>query len=229
MVAIGPVAILLLVLVVAVVATIGSSAFKSQEEAKPRGFPWLLMTFGVVVVAGIITFILYQARPVTYVLDVTVPSGKGFIGEVIIDGRREIITGVGNKRFEFTGKTLRWRVLIDDASGAESISVQVTGGVGGSSSSAWGARGFAEKQFIGGGGMFTSMNEDEWRMLMPQLKPETDDTLLQGAAAPSNPVQDESSDDATPEPESDASQGTDDGVEPSALHSRHGLLPIAHA
>ncbi len=215
MIAFGPIVILLVLIVIAVVVAIASGASKASSESRPNGFPWLLMLLGIVIVSGVATVIIVQSRPVVYVLEVNVPSGKPFIGEVIIDGRREIIDGIGSKTFEFTGKVIRWRVLIDDDAGNDSISVQLTGGVGGSSSSTWGAAGSAEKRFIGGGGMSTSVSEDEWRTLMRELRPEeneAEDSLLPGFSAPSNPVDDDGN-----EPEAPAdSPEEDEATESSA-------------
>lgn len=216
MVAIGPFAILLLIIVVGVVVAIANSASKSSSEAGPRGFPWISMVLAIVVLAGIVTFIIVQSRPITYVLDVTVPAGKGFIGEVIVDGRREIIEGVGSDSFEFTGKVIRWHVLIDDETPeAETISVQLTGGFGGSSSSNWGVSGFAEKWFLGGSGSFSAVSDVEWRTLMRELRPEeneAEDSLLPGFSAPSNPVDDEAETDVPAVPQEAGPSGSSAGA-----------------
>lgn len=191
MLAIGPIAILALLIVIAIVVAVMNATLKSSGDGKPRGFPWILMLFGIVVIGGIATLIIQRARPVEFVLEVRVPTGKGFVGEVVIDGRRISIDDASGPQFTFTGKQLSWTILIDDDSGTESIEVELLrgSGGGGSSTGAWGSRGFAEKQFLGGAMVFTNVDESEWRSLMQQWgDTEEEASILLGPSAPSNPV-----------------------------------------
>ncbi len=190
MVAVGPFAILLLLIVVAVVVAVMNTTLKPSGDGKPRGFPWLLMLFGIVIMGGIITLILYRARPDEFLLEVKVSSGKGFVGEVIVDGRREIINGDGSGSYPFTGRNISWIVLIDDATGTDTIEASVDGGIGGAAASDWGCRGSYEKGFFGNGGMFTTIGEEEWNALMQRLRPPNEDfdSILPGISSPSNPV-----------------------------------------
>lgn len=189
-------AILVIVVVVVVIAVV-SSTRKSSDGGTPSGFPWVALSFGVVLLVGIATLIVYQARPVDYVLEVNVPSGNGFIGEVTVDGRSEIIRGAGSRTFEFTGRRISWGIMVEDPTGADTIEVRLNGGMSGSSSSNWGARGYSEKQFIGGGAMFTSISQEEWRAGMRQLVNEGEVDPNGGIlSAPSNPESPPDGDDA---------------------------------
>jgi hypothetical protein len=187
MVAISPLAILVLLIVVVSIVVFSTSR-KGSSGGEPSGFPWLALSVGVVLLVGIATLIVYQARPVDYVLEVNVPSGNGFVGEVTIDGRSEIIRGEGQRTFEFTGRRITWAILVVDPTGTDIIEVRLSGGMSGYSSSNWGARGYSEKKFIGGGALFTSINADEWRTGMAQLMNEGEVDSSGGIlSAPSNP------------------------------------------
>ena len=183
--------VILIVIAVDVATGVAVSSRRPSEGGAPRGFPWLMTLFALVVVAGIVTFIVYQSRPANFVLEIFVPSGKRFIGEVVVDGRPQPVDGERTGRLEFTAKHIAWVILKDHANDADSIRVQLIAGAGGMSSSPWGARGFSEQRFLGGGSMFTSVNEDEWRWLMAEFKqPDVDaNAILPGFWAPSNPAE----------------------------------------
>lgn len=192
MIAIGPFAIVALLIIVAIIVAVGQSTLKSSGDGKPRGFPWLLTVFGGVVILGVVTIIIYKARPTEFFIEIIVPPGSGFIGEVIVDGRRQVIQGTDNEEFVFAGDRIDFVILSDDESGSEVIDVhfhQRSGG-GGSTSSSWGSRGFSEKGILWGASGFSALDERDWRSEMPRLRPpEVEaDSILPGIAAPSNPI-----------------------------------------
>lgn len=211
-----------LLIVIAIIVAMASISRRPAEDGVPRGFPWLLTLLTLAVVAGIVAFIVYQASPIDYVLEINVPSGKRFIGEVIVDGRPRIIKGERNATLEFNGKRISWVILIEDTVGEDTIEVRLIGGASGSSTSTWGARGYSERKFMGGGAMYTSVNEHEWRSAMIELKrgEGNPDSLLPGFSAPSNPAEENanpaSEDESTPSPSDAAPDANGEAEAPAA-------------
>ncbi len=209
--AISFIGILALVIVVAVVVAVMNTTLKPSGDGKPRGFPWLLMLFGVVIMGGIATLIIRQSQPIHYVLHIHVPSGQEFLGEVTVDGQRTPIDGEGDGEFEFTGKSISWVVLVEDETGSELLESWMTIGANtsGMTTSYWGTTGVSEKQLMGNNTSFRTLNEDGWRLNMQRLRPDVGgSSILPGPSAASNPVDGSGRNESTPETEDAATLPT---------------------
>lgn len=185
--------------ILVIAAAIVNSILRPASEDRPRGFPWIMLLFGVGVAGGIIIFLTMARGRQELVIRVTGPPGAEFTGEAIVDDKVHEIEGIAPAELQFVGRMFGVVVLAVEPDTDRPLEVSFEGDFSGIAlSDPYGVRFGAFKRVLAGGAGCTPISEQEWSNMIEQFGPsvEVNESLLPGA--PSNS-------DATNEPPPDAS------------------------
>lgn len=203
--------LVLAVPIVVIVIAIVNAALRPSSAGKPKGFPWILLFFGIVVVAGIMTLLLMGFGRQQLVIEVRGPPGAEIFGQVIVDGKVHSLNGTAPTEFEFAGSSFEAIVLAKEPNPDDPLVVFTGGSFDGLGSvDAYGLRITASKRFLSSSAGWNFVSPEEWEQWAERLRPmeaQAPGDLLPGPAAPSNVPQDAAKDEPgaqepeTPQPD----------------------------
>lgn len=206
--------LVLIVPILVIAAAIANSTLKPAPEGRPKGFPWILLLFGIVVVAGIATLLMMGFAQQHLVIEVRGPPGVDFIGEAVVDGVIHPLNGTAPQRFELTGTSFEAIVLAAEPDPDNPLVVFTGGSYEGLGSvDPYGIRIVAYKRFMSSGSGWNFVSPTEWETWVERLRPaESPEDALPDPATSSNEEQSEETVEPHPEgldaPQSSEAHGT---------------------
>ncbi len=175
--------------ILVIAAAIVNSILRPASAGQPRGFPWIMLLFGIAVAVGIAIFLTMTRGRQEMVIRITGPPGAKFTGQAVVDDKVHEIEGIAPAELQFVGRKFGVVILAVEPETDSPLEVAFEGDFAGIAlSDPYGVRFGAFKRILAGGAGCTPISEQEWSELMERNGPpsEAKESLLPGVAAPPN-------------------------------------------